>query len=260
MFKTAHLADLHGRDKDIEEIEKCLNFAVDTIEKEKVDLTVIAGDCFDSRDIKLDSKAAKLIIKTVSRLANICPVAIVKGTESHDGNAPEILQYARGKYPVIVASTPIQVKMIKKHSFLYRMDMPSNGEPDAIITLIPQPTKQFFNQGSISESNESISQALGLLFSGFGAQTAQYSCPHILVYHGSISGAKLSNQQVMTGMDIEVSTDQLNLANPDVIMCGHIHLPQELPRNVFYSGSLFPLNYGEIHNHGFYIHEIGQQL
>ncbi|MFA5322559.1 MAG: metallophosphoesterase [Smithella sp.] len=255
-MKILHVADIHGRDKDIEEIEKCLNFAVETIFEQAVDLAVIAGDCFDSRDIKLDSRAAKLIIRTVSRLADIAPVVIIKGTESHDGNAPEILQYARGKYPVCVASSPMQIKMVKKHSHFYRMDMPSNGEPDAIITLIPQATKQFFNQGDIQQSNENISQALNGLFMGFGAQAEQYPCPHVLVYHGSISGAKLSNQQVMTGMDIEVSVDQLNLANPDIVMCGHIHFPQELPRNVFYSGSIYPNNFGENHKHGFYIHEI----
>jgi DNA repair exonuclease SbcCD nuclease subunit len=253
MLKILHSADWHTRDKDIEEAEKCLSFLVDTAAKESVDLAIIAGDVFDSRDIKLDSLSAKLVIKTVSALADICPVAIVIGTSSHDGTAPSILQEVRGKYPVVVADKPRQVALDSDGDFL---QIPCGAIPTAVISLIPQPTKQFFNQGDIQGSNEAISQGMNGLFAGFGAQAAEFDCPHILVFHGSISGAKLSNQQVMPGMDIEVSTDQLNLAKPDVIMCGHIHLPQELPGNVFYSGSIYANNWGENHEHGFYIHEV----
>jgi DNA repair exonuclease SbcCD nuclease subunit len=252
-MKVLHCADLHCRDKNIEEIENCLNFLCEKAPGS--DLVAIAGDCFDSRDIKLDSRAAKLMIKTVSALADIAPVVIVKGTESHDGNAPEVLQYAKGIYDIVVATRPMQVKMYGGRIMLSDVKNLIN-EPDAILTLIPQPTKQYYNQGDIQTSNEAISQGMTGLFAGFGAQAAEYTCPHILIYHGSISGAKLSNAQTLTGMDIEASTDQLNLADPDIVLCGHIHLPQELSGNVFYSGSICPLNWGENHKHGFYIHEL----
>lgn len=260
-MKILHTADLHLREKDIEEASQCLRFLIGKARDENIDLAIIAGDIFDSRDVKLDSKAAKLAVKTISTLANIAPVAVVLGTNSHDGAAPEVLQYARGAYPVIVAATPIQIKAIKKHSCFYRIENPSNGNPDAIISLIPQPTKQFFNVGDIQSSNEAISHGMSGLFAGVGAQADGYSCPHLLVYHGSISGAKLSNQQVLAGMDIEVSTDQLRLSNANIIMCGHLHLPQELPGNVFYSGSIYANNWGEDHKHGFYIHTLeGKKL
>ena len=251
-MRVLHCGDIHCRDKNIDEIDECLKFLCK--KAQEVDLVVIAGDIFDSRDIKLDSKSAKLVIKTVSELADICPVAIVLGTASHDGTAAEVLRYARGKHFVHVSSVPEQIYL--KQGELYPARGIESIKPTAVLTLIPQATKQFFNQGDIQASNEGISQALNGLFMGFGAQASECTCPHLLVYHGLISGAKLSNSQTLTGMDIEVSTDQLNLANPTITLCGHIHLPQELPNNVFYSGSIYPNNYGEIHDHGFYIHEI----
>lgn len=241
-MKILHLADIHAREKDIEEIEKCLDFMLDTAVEEETDLAVIAGDCFDSRDIKLDSQSAKLIIKTVSELANQCPVLIVLGTPSHDGTAPEILNYAQGAHKIVVASKPDQI----------------NIRNEVIVSLIPQPTKQFFQtQSGISDSNFEITQAMNGLFMGMGARASEHpDVPHILVYHGAISGAKMSNGQTLTGQDIEVSIDQLALAQADLNLCGHIHIRQQIGKITFYSGSLFPLNWGENHEHGFYIHEI----
>ena len=97
------------------------------------------------------------------------------------------------------------------------------------------------------------------LFAGLGAAAAEYpGVPHVLVYHGCVSGGKAANGQVMTGRDIEVSRDQLAMSGADLILCGHLHLPQELPGSIFYSGSIYANNIGEDHRHGFYIHEIGQ--
>lgn len=242
-MKCLHLGDIHARDKDIDEVKKCLGFVLEAAKDEKVDCIINGGDTFDSKDIKLDSLSARLIVKTISEMADICPLFIVKGTESHDGMTPEILAYAKGKHKIHVATMPMQIKSL---------------DPDIVVSLLPQPTKQFFQTGSdIATSNEEIGKAMSGLLAGFGAQAADYKCPHILVYHGSISGARLSNSQVLTGMDIEVSVDQLKLSNADLILCDHIHLPQELSDNIFYSGSLYANNWGENHKHGFYIHEIG---
>ena len=97
------------------------------------------------------------------------------------------------------------------------------------------------------------------VLAGFGAQAGEYpGVPHVVAYHGCVSGGKASNSQVMTGRDIEVSTDQLMMAGAHLILCGHLHLPQELPGNVFYAGSVYMNNIGENHEHGFYMHEIEQ--
>jgi len=253
-MKCLHTADWHLRDADIEEAGKCLDRVVERAGTEEVDLTVIAGDVFDSRDIRMDSNAARLAIKTISALADIAPVAVVLGTPSHDGSAPEILRYAKGKYDVFVASRPQQVYL--EDGFFFAR--PAGGrEPECVLTLMPQPTKQFFQTNSdIKTADQEIGAAMSQVFAGFGAMAAEYNTPHILVYHGGISGAKISNGQTLTGQDIEVSIEQLNLTGAHLHLCGHIHLPQQVWATTFYSGSLYAKDWGENHKHGFYVHEL----
>lgn len=253
MLKVLHAADLHIRDKNIEEAAECLECLIDTAREQAVNLIVIAGDCFDSRDIKLDSKAAKLVIKSISRLADIAPVAIVTGTASHDGSAPEILRYARGKYDVHVSTIPEQLLL---HDGAFYERLAGKNKPDAVISLVPTPTKQFFNIGDIQTSNEAIAHGMAGLFAGFGAQDSDFPrVPHLLAGHWQVSGCKLSTGQCLTGQDIEISIDQMNLTNASAHLLGHIHMPQQLGVRTFYSGSLYPLTWGELEEKGFYIHE-----
>jgi len=255
-MKCLHCADLHIREKDIEEIDKCLQAILITAQHEKPDLAVIAGDVFDNRDVKVDSKSAILAIGFVSALADICPVAIVLGTPSHDGSAPKIMQYVRGKYDVIVATHPVQTRLID--GYFYDREAGDGSEiVEALITLIPQPTKQYFQTLSdVKTSDQEIGQAMSGLFMGFGAQASEYKCPHILLYHGGISGAKVSTGQILTGQEIEVSIDQLNMARADLNLCGHIHMSQQIGDRTFYAGSPYRTNWGEMEPKGFYVHEV----
>lgn len=247
-LRILHSADWHPRDKDIEELEKCLSFLIETARNSNIDLTVLAGDIFDlMMTDKLDSKSAKVVLQNVSALADIAPVAIVIGTPSHDGLAPQLLGYARGKFDIHVSSIPEQLFM---HDGAFYEHMIGNIQPDAIITFIPQPTKQYFQTSAgIKESDQEIGQAMSALFSGFGAKIADQVAPHILVYHGGISGAALPSEHVRTGMDIEVSTDQMLLASPanyDLV-------------GVYYSGPLYATKIDEQGPNGFYIHEVDER-
>lgn len=248
-----HAADFHLRDKDIEEAEKCLRVLIDTARAEQiVDLIVIAGDIFDSQDVKLDSRAAKLAFRTVAELANIAPVAIVLGTPSHDGKAAEILRYARGKHDVAVATMPEQVYL--KNGAFYPAGV--TEFPEAVISLAPTPTKQFFqSNGDIKQTDAEIAQAMSGLFMGFAATSAAYKCPHVLVGHWNTTGSLVSETQILTGVDIEISPDHMAMANADFVCLGHIHKAQQIRDNIFYSGSLFANNWGELDEKGFWLHD-----
>jgi len=265
-MKILAMADQHIRDRDIEEITCCLDFIVETAKSEKPDLIISAGDFFHNADVKLDSPSAKLAIRTVSALADIAPIAILVGTASHDGMAPEIFTFAKGSHDKIVSVMPEQLYLSacsapfitpSSDGNLYRSWLPGREQPAAVITMVPPVTKQFFQSRSdISGVDREIGEAMYGLFLGFGAQAAEYRSPHILVGHFNVSGATLSNSQVMTGRDIEVSRDQIALAHADLVTLGHIHLPQQIGENIFYSSSIYPVTVGEDHAHGFYIHEL----
>jgi len=251
-MKILHLADIHARDKDIDEVEKCLEFVVKLAYREQPDLIINAGDTFDSRSIQLDSLAAKLIFRKFSELADIAPVAVITGTLSHDGAAVEALQYINANYSLWVSKKPEQ---------LYLIDGILIDEcaepPDAVLSMVPQPTKQFFTTNSdIKGSDAEIAQAMGAVFGGFGAGASKYDCPHILVGHFQVGGAMISETQILTGVDIEITKDQIALANADLVCLGHIHKQQQMGDNIFYPGSIYRLNYGELDEKGVYIHEI----
>lgn len=253
-MKILHTCDLHIREKEIEEIDRVLQFIVATAQREKPDLCVIAGDIFDSRDVRVDSRSAIMAIGFVSALMDVCPVAIVIGTPSHDGSAPKIMRYVRGKFDCVVADHPEQIYLYQ--GALYRTKMIGDLKPEAIITLIPQPTKQYWQSaGGVSQTDQEIGAAMGGVFAGFGVQAANYpGVPHIGVYHGEVSGSVWSNGQQRTGVDIAVSTDQLALLNAGLLCLGHIHRPQRIGENGFYAGDIYMKDIGEDHKHGFYVH------
>ncbi len=188
-------------------------------------------------------------------MADICPVAIITGTPSHEGTATDILQVIRGDCDIHVATKPEQV-YLQKHEFFSRSGL--GAKWDAVITLIPTPTKQFFQtESGIAESNEEIAQAMNGLFAGFGAQAHDYpNIPHILIGHWNVSGSILPTGQVMTGKDIDIGYDSMMLACSDLICLGHIHKAQQIGERAFYPGSLYPLTWGELEAKGFYIHTL----
>ena len=96
-MKILHAADLHVRDKDIDECRKVLGFMVECATRHgaPLDLIVLAGDLTDRADVKLDSPTARLVMDTVSQLSYVAPVAIVTGTRSHDGNIPEMMEHVK---------------------------------------------------------------------------------------------------------------------------------------------------------------------
>lgn len=258
-MKCLHLADLHARDKDLDEIKKCCATVTETAEAEQPDVIVIAGDVFDSRDIRLDSDTCRFIFPFISELADIAPVAIVLGTPFHEGHATEALRHITSmKHNVWVSSSPEQLIILEGgvyKSALYPLRGKSTPMEDvkAILSMVPQPTKQF-----LQVSDDELSNAMTPIFAGFGARAAAFDCPHILVMHGSIRGATLSNEQLMIGKDIEISKEQIQLANPDIVLAGHIHKSQLIEPNIYYSGSIYRVDAGEMEQKGFYVHEFGE--
>ena len=258
-FTCLHFADVHARDKDIAEIGACLTEIIQVAHDNTPDLIVMAGDTFDSRMVRLDSQAAKLIFDSYQHLADIAPMVVIVGTPSHDGMAPEVLEHIRAENEIYVAEKPEQILLNNDWHFSVG---PTINNPAAVISMIPAPTKQYWEKAGnskqdIEEANTEIANALGVMMAGFGASASDYDCPHILVGHFSVGGAQISSTQTMVGRDIEVSRDQIGYVNADLVCLGHIHMAQDwVDDNIFYSGSIHANNFGELEDKGFYIHEI----
>ena len=252
-MKILHIADIHARDADIEEVERCLHHIVAIAHQYEPHLIINAGDTFDSRSVRLDSQAAKLVFRIFSELADIAPVAVITGTPSHDGEAVDVLKHINANHQMWVSKRPEQVYLLD--GCFSRIPWPEPCE--VVISCIPQPTKQFFSTDlDIKGSDAEIASAMGGIFAGFGAKAAEHNAPHVLIGHFQVGGAMISETQILTGVDVEISKDQIALANADLVCLGHIHKSQKLGDNIFYSGSICRLNYGELDEKGVYIHTV----
>lgn len=263
-MKIFQIGDIHIRDKDIEEIERCLNYIVSIAISETPDIIINTGDTFDNAGIKADSLSAKLIFRVFKELADIAPVVIIIGTSSHDGQVAETLQYIKSKHPVHVSTVPEQLYLCEGDikANIAEIEAPDQAPIEAIISMVPAPTKRFFAHSSeIKTADMEIAAEMSKMFMGFATQASEYDCPHLLVGHWQTDGALVSEAQTLTGIDISLSKDQMALGNFNLICLGHLHLAQELKPNIFYSGSIISLTWGELEDKGFYIHEFkGKEL
>jgi DNA repair exonuclease SbcCD nuclease subunit len=253
MLRVFHTADFHVRDIDYDECEKCLNFIVDQAEAEAPDLIVIAGDLSDSQEIRMKSRSARLLFDIVSHLSTIAPVVIPIGTPTHDGMAPLLFKH--------INPSRIWVSEVPEQIFLTEAGLTNIrplSTPMAVISQFPAPTKKHFQStsNSIEITDAEISEAMAQVFMGFGAGAADYDCPHVLTGHWNVYGAHVSENQILTGKDIEVTQDQISLANADVVCLGHIHMMQQIGKNIYFPGSSYRKDYGELEPKGFFIHEV----
>jgi len=262
MFKIAHSADIHCTMKNSKqnEVERTAIAFAEGVEQQQPDLIVMAGDTFDEHDgkIRLDSRPARFCIGLVQRLAKVAPVVIVRGTPSHDRDTPYILRHIETVYPVYVGT---EIEIIGLYQYSYdNPDGPKWFAPLSLgkdkllaaITLFPSPDKAHvvtaFGGDSITTSNLNAGEALHdsmIAIGGFNASLADRNIPRILVAHGMITGSEYSSGTVAIGEDLEFTVTDLNLTETDYKAFGHVHKPQSFPGNIYYSGSLGRLNFGE---------------
>ena len=266
-MKILQFGDVHANNDDLDEIERCTQYLLQVAHEERPDLIIDTGDIFDSRHVRADAPAVKYIHRWIKDLADIAPIARVMGTYSHDGKASEILDLIGAPFPIRTAvDGPLQLLLTTSGSLITEEEykdalsgLPSSVRVEAVISLMPAPTKEHLVgqvDGDIKETDQIIAQAMTAIFAGFAASATKYDAPHILVGHWNTTGAYVSETQMLTGVDIEVSKDQMAMANAALILLGHIHKRQQIGSNIFYNGSSQINTWGELDAKGFFVHEL----
>jgi DNA repair exonuclease SbcCD nuclease subunit len=185
---------------------------------------------------------------------------LIYGNEAHDAaGSYEIFKNLDTQYPIYVTDRAETILLMKKESQFraFQANDPTLpvGVIEAVLHLFPYPTKQWFLNDkanlSIDESNQLIQDALRKIFTGFGAVSMVAHCPVIFVGHCNVSGALLSSGQTLLGQDIMISKNDLLLARADYYALGHIHKAQGFGKNMWYSGSTYHCNFGEVEAKGF---------
>jgi len=257
-MKILHLSDIHAQHQGFPEIKKCCDFIIDTARGERPDLIIFSGDTFESSDIRLDSEVVKYIFSFFTQMADIAPISAIVGTPSHDGKAIEVLNHIKAKYQIHVTAEAPEQLFFADGEFQTTVN-PSRSQTgyDAIISAFPAPTKKWFQTDSpINTGEMEIAQGITKIMAAFGVVAEGYDCPHILNAHWNVSGAFVSGTQTLTGVDIEVSQDQMALGNFDLGCLGHIHKAQALGDNIYFAGGIANHTWGEMDEKGFYIYEL----
>jgi len=247
-----HLGDIHFRNDLLTEIEKCVDFAARTAESTiRPDVIVIAGDVFDERQT-YDSPAFLAADRYIRRLSMIAPVLIVKGTPSHDGQTLKFFENER----VYVSEIPEQVFLTPRGFVRFNGTVP--GDVKALFSCMPSVSKTSIAaicKGGLSETTFNTVELMRDVLRGWGEVNARVGTgvPTVLVGHLSVTGASLSTWQQMIGREVELGVGDLRTAQADLVCLGHIHKAQNWGE-VYYSGSITRLNFGEAEDKGFWVH------
>jgi DNA repair exonuclease SbcCD nuclease subunit len=272
-MRILHLADCHFCNKPdvLEEVIRTTNAIASHAEADPPDIIVLAGDTLDEHlgRIQLDSDAARAAIAFVTRLANLAPTVIVRGTRSHDRESPYLFGHLRARHPIYVSTQFGLIALVESvcegpmfTDLEQALNWPDPLDIKAAFCLLPSPDKSHiisvFGGDSVGTSTISAKEALhdALAYMGDVINRVPALTPRICVGHGMITGSEFSSGQTATGEDFEFSLSDLALTSTDLKLFGHIHKQQGFPGNVHYSGSPGRLNMGEREEKGFLVHEI----
>ena len=245
-IKILHLGDVHFCRETKTLALKSLNYAIEKAKEEKIDLWALAGDLFDKGLQNSNRDSFNDLIEVITKMLDIAPITAIYGTPSHDvPGCYEVLQKIQAKYSFTILY-PGKHNILKDYV----------GKEKLLLFGLPEPSKSWLisqtEKIDTHEVNENIHQALKNILLGYGAIRKQIShLPCVMLYHGLINGASVETGQTLTS-DIGLTKDDLSLVNANYYALGHIHKRQQLPGlPAYYSGSAFPVDWGELEQKGF---------
>jgi exonuclease SbcD len=261
-LRVLHTGDIHFTDNNrnglLDDIVKCMDHLIDTAEKTRPDMIVIAGDVYDEA-VVFGGSASLAASSFIRQCADISPVLIIRGTSTHDAPGSVcLLGELAGSFPIYTTDWPGQVGLLHDGRFSTIVD---GTRPRVLISCLPTVTKANVvaaNLGSIHDSSMDTASLIREMFQGWAINNQvmrEWDIPTILVGHLTVTGSQTSTGQTMTGRDLELTTGDLKLAGCDAYLLGHIHKQQSWD-TIYYCGSITRLNHSETEAKGFYIHDI----
>ncbi|UCE67372.1 MAG: metallophosphoesterase [Candidatus Zixiibacteriota bacterium] len=265
MIKIAHFGDLHASEKTKEEALKAVEFIFDECKERDVHAILNCGDTFDGPITLGDKGPVNELLDLMFSRAQ-APQFIIEGTKSHDiPGSIDIFEKLGGfQKQVYLHRTPASYPLVKTHESpllntyvvpAHDLD-PGEGTSWGHISFLPALTKSYLARditASPEEMNQMIAEKLRVILSDFGAKAIDSPKPHILMGHFTVAGSETSTGQVLMGGEIILSPADIALANADYVAMAHIHKAQKIEPNIYYAGSPYHLNFGELEEKGFNI-------
>lgn len=228
-----HIADLHCNKERKEFCLKALSKIKEFI-KNTPAVILIAGDFWDSTITATENSGFINFVKAVKELCELTDVIIITGTPSHEpAGSCDIFE-------------TFGARVYRQNTFLSIDSRYGAFE----LAAMPEPRKQDFI------NSLDIDKAIQQSYKDFINQVpTKNKLPRIAVIHNEIRSALLQNSVVIDeSHPAAIPASLLKKINADYYACGHIHEPQRISSvgECYYSGSVYPRNFGETHNGGFY--------
>jgi exonuclease SbcD len=261
-MKILHTSDWHlGRSlygrKRYGEFSAFLDWLAETIEKEKVDALLVAGDVFDTGTP--GNRAQELYYRFLSRVSTSCCRHVVVIAGNHDSptflNAPRELLRALNMHVIGSMTDALEDEVI----VLYK-----NEQPEAIVCAVP-----YLRDRDIRsvEPGETIDDKHAKLILGLKnhytdvctmaeqkrlefEKNGHSGVPIVAMGHLFTAGGKTVDgdgvRELYVGSLAHVGGDVFP-SSIDYLALGHLHVPQAVgsTEHVRYCGSPIPMGYGE---------------
>lgn len=214
MLKILITSDLHFEKLIMENQDRCLKFIKDTLEKEKPDIFIIAGDTSDSHNLKSGSEEMYHLIDflkscSIESSKRNTRFIIIRGTKGHDG---EIIKNIHHSFN----NTEYQFEYYDEPEILYYKDYS--------FLLLPELYFPQYNDFIKLMDNITISQI-----------------PDVIIFHGMIDFAipqlKQLNSQYNLSRSIVINSNDLKRYFRLCAVGGHVHA-QIRHRDIFYTDSM----------------------
>jgi exonuclease SbcD len=243
-----HTADWHlgrtleGRSR-LEEQAQFLDELVDIVEKEKVDVVLMAGDAFDT--VNPPAAAEQLFYESLSRLSDKGkrPVAVISGNHDSPDRLAAAMPLAKEQNITLLGLPSTNIHSIH---------VPTTGEVLEVAAL-PYPSESRLKELLSAENDElairnSYDQRIQGIFEAMSRQFTRNAVhgamSHIYVAGGSSTD---SERPIEVGGAYTVAATSLPEAAQYVAL-GHLHRPQNIkraPTTARYSGSPLAYSFSE---------------
>lgn len=232
MPRLIHIADVHASKERIPETMTIIKKLIDTSNEENVDAILFCGDFWDTTITNTRSSGFSETVRMMHRLIDTVPVYMIYGTPSHEPDG--------------------SLEVFREMGATVSSEARIHETPDLAIAFVPEPRMAHFKEDSLEDKYNAFHDGMKHL----AESLSKVRKPRVVMYHGDIVGARLQNGMDVKSGGFALAKHELRAFDADYIACGHIHKPQEIMQNCFYSGSACPKDFGETHDAIFKIVEV----
>ena len=247
-MKFLHTSDWHlgvktnGRDR-LPEQKKVLEEILSIANFEAVDCVIIAGDIFNTSNPSAESE--ELFFDTIEKLsAGGDRFVFVLAGNHDDPTRIEAGLPLAGKHNIALVGDLKKLKesLFNANSLVKVVETGKGyvkiqkGDETATIAYLPYPSESRISEklDDASSFEEKVKLWAEVGSGAFGDEGV-----NIFVSHLFLVGSKTTAGEVRVGDSLAVTKDVLPSA--DYIALGHLHMPQKIGRNIYYSGSISAL-------------------